>query len=106
VSPALAEDQGLMPVSERALESRQAHKVVGEVLAHYQLANSRDAGRDVYWVECYGKSGEFESAHMVEVLHDGGYWASCGCDFFLKYWRPSTTCKHILAAVLMSRKRG
>jgi hypothetical protein len=99
-------ESGLMPVTERAIANRQANKIVGTVIAHYQLLNSRDRGTDVYWVECYDKEGEFEGDHLVELLFDDIFYAGCPCDFYTKFWKPSTTCKHVLKAILLAKKRG
>jgi hypothetical protein len=98
-------ESGLMPVTERAVENRQANRVSGEVVAHYQLLNSRDRGMDVYWVERL--KGGWMSGHLVEISEsDGQTWASCDCKWFLEFRSSTTVCQHICAAILMHRKRG
>jgi hypothetical protein len=90
-----ASDSGLLAITAEAVDRRLARDTPG-VHAHYQLETSQRAGRAVYWVETLGE----DKGQIVEVDPTGDFYlASCGCVWFLDYFRKDTCCKHIAKSV-------
>lgn len=97
----------MLAITAEMVEARRRRGIRGRVRAHYQLVHSEEKGRDVFWVESYKPSGEFDSGHLVELADGGGFlWGLCRCKWYREFRHDGTICKHLLEAVDTQRERG
>jgi hypothetical protein len=97
-------ESGSMPLSDAAIRARAASPPKDDLLCHLQLALSREGESEAYWVERIRDS--WQSGHMVYLsFTPEGLMAACECKWFLDYFKGTTTCQHIYASYLTSRKR-